>query len=300
MKNKILNSDFGIGTLIFIAAVILALPIRIYQYIGGVLEAQTGFYAKSGDWSIFALYGVIAVAAVAIILFGFTKSKKLVYDTSKAVRPGFGALSGLVAAALILDLFACLQVLPNYQQALAADKSSPEATTYYVILAQMALALLSAIYFVVLCVGSLSGKSSGSEFKLVSLTPVLWAMLRMVARFMRTISYIRVSELLFEMLMLMFMIIFFMNFAQCSSKVNDKDCGWKLAAYGLPAALLGLVCFVPRLILALTGKADVIYTGSMLEYSDFAVALFIIATVLTRVTVKAPEAEESTTETIEE
>ena len=64
--------------------------------------------------------------------------------------------------------------------------------------------------------------------------------------------------------------------------------------------MLALVCFVPRLILSLTGKADVIYSGSALEYSDFAVALFIIATVLTRVTVKAPEAAESTTETIEE
>lgn len=299
MKNKILNSGFGIGNLVFIAAVILALPLRLYQYIGGVLEAQTGFYVKN-DWSTYALYAVLAIAGIAIIASGFAKSKKLVYDTSKAVRPGFGALSGLVAAGLILDTFTCLQNLGKYQEALSAAESSPEATTYYVILAQMAFALLSAICFVVLCIGSLTGKISGSEFKLISLAPVLWAMFRMVARFMRTISYVRVSELMFEMLMLMFMILFFMNFAQCSSKVNDKDCGWKLAAYGLPAAMLALVCFVPRLILSLTGKADVIYSGSALEYSDFAVALFIIATVLTRVTVKAPEAAESTTETIEE
>ena len=35
MKNKILNSGFGIGNLVFIAAVILALPLRIYQYVAG-------------------------------------------------------------------------------------------------------------------------------------------------------------------------------------------------------------------------------------------------------------------------
>ena len=122
--------------------------------------------------------------------------------------------------------------------------------------------------------------------------PVIWSMLRMVARFMRTLSYVRVSELMFEMLMLAFMILFFMNFAQCSSKVNDENCGSKLAAYGLPAALMALVCFVPRFILTLTGQAHVIYTGSVLEYSDLAVALFIIATVLTRVTVKTPETAE--------
>ena len=292
MKNKILNSGFGIGNLVFIAALILALPLRIYQYIGGVLEAQTGFYAKN-DWSIYVLYGVLAVAGVAIIFLGFTKSKKLTYDTTKMARPGFGALSGLAAAGLILDTFTCLQSLGNYQ---SAAEGSPELTTYYVLLAQMAFALISAVYFVILCVGALSGKSSGAEFKLISLAPVLWAMFRMVVRFMKTISYVRVSELMFEMLMLMFMILFFMNFAQCSSKVNDKDCGWKIAAYGLPAALMALVCSVPRFILTFTGKEAVIYTGSALEYSDLAIALFIVATVLTRVIVKTPEVAETTTE----
>ena len=291
MKNKILNSGFGIGNIVFIAAIIIALPLRLYQYMGGVLEPQTGFFAES-NWSVYALYGVLAIAGVAIILLGLLNGKKLAYDTAKTVRPGFGALSGLVAAGLILDTFACLQQVGNLEELSSAAKSSPELTTRYVILAQIVFAFLSAIYFVILCVGSLSGKSSGAEFKIVSLMPVIWSMLRMVARFMRTISYVRVSELLFEMLMLAFMILFFMNFAQCSSKVNDENCGSKLAAYGLPAALMALVCFVPRFILTLTGQAHVIYTGSVLEYSDLAVALFIIATVLTRVTVKTPETAE--------
>lgn len=297
MKNKILNSGFGIGTLIFVAAVIIALPLRLYQYIGGILEPQTGFYAQS-NWSIYLLYGILAVAIVAVVIFGLLSSKKLAYDTVKTVRPGFGALSGLVAAGMILDTFACLQQVGNLEELSASAESSPELTTRYVILAQIIFAFLSAIYFVILCVGSLTGKSSGAEFKLVSLMPVLWSMLRMVARFMRTISYVRVSELMFEMLMLAFMILFFMNFAQCNSKVNDENCGWKLAAYGLPAALMALVCSVPRLILAITGKSDVVYTGSMLEYSDIAVALFIIATVLTRVTLKPNN--DTTTETTEE
>lgn len=302
MKNKILNSGFGIGSLVFIAAAIIALPLRIYQYMSGVLEPQTGFYAKN-DWSISVLYGVLALSGVAVIVLGLLKSKKLAYDTAKAVRPGFGAVSGLVAASLILDTFTCLKQIGSIDELLAATESSPEITARYVILGQMVLAFLSALYFVILCVGSLTGKISGSEFRIVSLMPVLWSMLRMVARFMRTISYVRVSELMFEMLMLMFMILFFMNFAQCHSKVNDKNCAWKLAAYGLPSALLALVCSVPRLILTVAGHADVIYSGSALEYSDLAVALFIIAAVLTRVILKAPEEEKeekTTTETSEE
>ena len=284
MKNKLLNSGFGIGNLIFVAAVILALPLRIYQYVSGILEPATGFFAEN-HWSTYALYAVLILAIAAVLILGIAKRKTLDYSYDAVKRPAFGALSGLVAAGLIIDLFSCLDTIAP----LAADAGSaisPEVTASYVVMGQMALSVLSAIFFVVLCITSLSGKGSGAEFRILSLAPVLWSMLRMVYRFTRTISYVRVSELLFEMVMLVFMIMFFMAFAQCNSKVNENDCKWKLAAYGLPAALMALVTSVPRLILNLIGGADLIYSQSTLEFSDFAVALFIIATVLTRVIVK--------------
>lgn len=290
MKDKILKSGFGIGNIIFIAALIIALPLRIYQYTAGIIEPRTGFFA-SDDPSVYALWAVIAVAAAAIILFGFMKRKTLDYNLEKVKRPGIGALSGLFAASLIIDAVSCLDAIGGIDLGLSASETTPERTSYYIILLQMIFALISALYFVILCVGMLTGKTTAEEFRIVSLAPVFWNIFRMVSRFMRTISYIRVSELLFEMIMLMFMIIFFMSFAQCNSRVNDKDCKWKLGAYGLPAALLALLCFVPRFILTLAGKAEMIYSQSVIEYADCAAALFIIGTVLTRVCVKQPEAE---------
>ncbi|MBQ4603366.1 MAG: hypothetical protein IJB16_02085, partial [Clostridia bacterium] len=71
---------------------------------------------------------------------------------------------------------------------------------------------------------------------------------------------------------------------------NGKE--WKIAAYGLPAALLALLCFVPRFIVMITGSADLLNEQSPAEYCDFGVALFIISTVLTRVTVRLPESKE--------
>ena len=301
MKDKILNSGFGIGNLIFVAAVILVLPLRIYQYVGKVLEPVTGFFTES-NWSVFALYAILILAIAAIAVLGVAKRKTLDYSYETVRRPAFGALSGLVAAGLIIDLFTCLNSISLPLGGMGSTPS-PEVTSSYVVIAQLALSLLSAIYFVILCISSLVGKTSGAEFRLLSLAPVLWSMLRMVSRFMRTISYVRVSELLFEMVMLVFMIMFFMAFAQCNSKVNESDCKWKLAAYGLPAALMALVTFVPRLILNFVGSADIIYSQSSLEFSDFAIALFIIATVFTRVTVKSESenilAEETTSETEE-
>lgn len=290
MKDKILNSGFGIGNIIFIAAVIIALPLRIYQYISGTLEPETGFFAVH-DLSVYALFAVLIISVAAIIVYGFIKRKTLSYSIEKTKRPGVGALSGLFAASLIIDAVSCLDAIGSIDIGLSASETTPERTSYYILLLQMIFALISALYFVILCVGLLTGKSTAEEFRIISLAPVFWNIFRMVSRFMRSISYIRVSELLLEMVMLMFMIIFFMAFAQCNSRVSDKSCKWKLGAYGLPAALLALLCFVPRFILTVAGKAELIYSQSVIEYADCAAALFIIGTVLTRVVYKEPEPE---------
>ncbi len=295
MKNKTLTGGFGIGNIIFIAALILALPLRIYQYLGGVIEPATGFFAKN-DFSIYALYGVIILAAVAVIVLGIINRKKLAYEIAAQKNPVLGIASVLIALGIILDVAFSMDI-PGALEAIKAAKSaeaapvSTEITARYVLIIQAVFSLPTALFFTVLGINSLMGKSLASELRILSLSPVIWAMLRMVARFMRTISYTRVSELLFEMFMLALMIMFFMNFAQCNAKVNDKDCAWKIASYGLPAALLALVCFVPRAILLVLGKGELLYAESALEFSDLTVAIFIISAVLTKITTKTSASE---------
>ena len=50
--------------------------------------------------------------------------------------------------------------------------------------------------------------------------------------------------------------MFFMAFAQVTAKVGGKGLEWKLFAYGLPAALFCLLCFVPRVVLMILGKSE--------------------------------------------
>lgn len=80
--------------------------------------------------------------------------------------------------------------------------------------------------------------------------------------------------------------MFFMAYAQVNSKVGGENCEYKVASYGLIAAMLAIICFVPRFVLTVCGKADMIYTYSALEYCDFTCALFALATVFTRITVR--------------
>lgn len=287
---SITKSGFGIGALIFAAAAIIALPVRTLQYFT-VLESDTGFFAQS-DWSIYLLGTVTGAAIISLLVLGFLKRKTLDYSLEVTKRPGQGILSFTAAAGMLMNATRIFVEFMN-----ETGYSEEESQTAILLLGAQALfALLSAIYFIALGTSYVGGKSNGSEYRLISLAPVIWSVFRLVFRFTRTISYIRVSDLMLEMLMLVFYIVFFMAFAQVNSRVEGEKKEWKIAAYGLISALLALICFVPRFIVMITGSADLLNEHSPAEYCDFGVALFIISAVLTRVTIKLPETANTSSE----
>lgn len=284
MKSLSVRSGFGLGAVIAVAAAIIALPIRTAQFFT-IIESDTGFYSEVNA-GVYIFYGVIAAAIVLSLVFGFAKRKKLDYSLEVTKRPGFGILSFTAAIGALSDAAKCIMEFMN------AEPDSETAQAAGILLAVEAVfALFTAIFFVAIGVSALGGKTNGSEYKLISLAPVLWSIVRIVYRFTRTISYIRVSELLLEMLMLVFLIVFFMAFAQANTGINSKGNIWKVAAYGVPAVLLALICFVPRFIVTVSGNAHLLVEQSPIEYCDIANAAFIICTVLTRVTDKISSEE---------
>lgn len=285
MKSLSVKSGFGLGAVIAVAAAIIALPIRTVQFFT-ILESDTGFYSEV-NFSVYLLYAVIAIAIFACLALGFAKRKKLDYSLEAIKRPGFGILSFTAAIGALSDSAKCIMEFMNVQP--DADASGAAGI---LLGAEAIFALFTAIFFVAIGASALSGKTSGSEYKVIALAPVLWSVFRVIYRFTRTISYVRVSELLFEMLMLVFLILFFMAFAQSNANVDSKGNIWKVAAYGMPAVLLALICFVPRFIVTVSGNAHLLVDRSPIEYCDIANAAFILCTVLTRVTDKISSEEE--------
>ncbi len=294
MKKDFIKNGFGIGAVIFAIAAIISLPLRTVQFFT-VLEDGTGFYSEL-NFGVYLLFGVLAVSILALLFIGISKRKKLDFSTGEIKSPGCGILALTCAAGVILDAVNCFGFNMNLGISTAYfDEPSP--VQMLILSVEGIFAILTALFFVILGISLVSGKSSQKSCRYIALAPVFWSIIRMVFRFTRTISYIRVSDLLFEMIMLIFMIAFFFAFAQTNSKINAKNMEWKVAAYGLCTALLALVCFVPRLIVILSGNAEHLYSYSSAEYCDFAIALFIIGTVFTRISDRQPEtisvAEES-------
>lgn len=298
MKGFSVKSGFGIGAVIFAVAALIALPLRTVQLFTVIENDGSGFYTAN-DWSVYALGIVLAASTIAFLVLALIKRKKLDYDREVKPRPVFGIFSLIAAAGTFFDGISCASKFSaNFNPIIEVtfDGVPVWNTEKLVFGGEAIFAILTAIFFLAVGLSTLTGKTNGSEHKLISLSPVLWCIVKLVFRFSRTISYLKVSDLAFELIMLVFMVMFFMAFAQVNSQIGDKNSKWKLAGYGLPAALFALICFVPRLIATFAGRTELIYQYSSLDICDLTTALFIISAVFTRITDKAEIPEETNTD----
>ncbi len=276
---------------LFSLSILLVLPLRVYQYLN-IIEPGTGFYEKT-DISVPALYALLAFFGGAMLLLSFLNRYKIAMSTTVRKSPVLGAVALGTAVAFFVDAVVMYQNFTTLYYGTAQNGGGDifiESATSGIMksgalpmLFEAVFAVLSAIFFIVLGVAYISGKSNGSEFKLLAITPLAWSICRILHRFMRTISFTNVSDLFFELLMIVFLMIFFMAFAQLISRVNNKGADWKLTGFGLPAALLCLLCFVPRAAILVMGKGDLLADLSPPEYCDLAIALFILTFILNKV-----------------
>lgn len=287
MQKKTFFKGINLPAAVFAAAAVIALPLRTVQYFTNT-EASTGFYAEK-NIGVWALYAVMAAVCLFCVAFGFIIRKSAALDFSSRKRPGCGIVSALFAALTVGDALRCFNRIFELRLDFILSPSYPDSfeparakIVESVITLEGAAAILAAIFFAASAFSFLSGKSSGENFRLLSLAPVLWSVARIVYRFSITISYLRVSQLTIEMFMLIFFILFFMTYAQVNSKVNASGLDWKLIAYGFPAAFFALLSFVPQFVILLAGKEELLYMYSVPYYCDFGAALFILSILLTR------------------
>ena len=83
-------------------------------------------------------------------------------------------------------------------------------------------------------------------------------------------------DLLLELFMLAAMLLFFLNFARICAHVDDRGAMWSLYGYGLPAALFGFACSVPRLVMVVIGRSSQLAAQSPFELCDLMASLLIL------------------------
>lgn len=280
--NKIKGSSSAVKMkyllFVFAASVLVALPTRVYQLLA-LVDASNGFY-KESDVTVPVLYAVVIVFGILFLALSFLSKEVPSPKLPAGKNPVLGISSFIITLGLGYDMLKTLRdIIPANQGnatvfvSLLRNNLSENGGVFALL--GFVFAFFSVIYFIVFGISHLNGKASYGEFKLLALSPLCWSMAHLVINLRNEISFVRVSELLFEIFMFVFIMLFFLTFARISSGVFTEDSMWGIYGYGLTAALLASVTTVPRFVIALVGLEPV--EGYEFNFAHFASLIFILS-----------------------
>ncbi|MDR1465352.1 MAG: hypothetical protein LBJ11_08660 [Oscillospiraceae bacterium] len=272
--------------LLFVSLLLLELlPLRMLHMIF-LVEPETGFWSRINA-SVYVFFALVGVVILLPVVFSMIGKRSASLDFGRRERAAEGMAAWFFAAALVFDALAAFfyfnLILTGYARdelVVATESNSP--MQYY--LKSGAVAALmeglfgaaGAVFFVTLGIQDLFRKARMPLNRLLMLMPLFWTVCRLLRRFTRTISYVRVSDLFLDLLMLAALMIFFLAFAQVLGGIGGFRKEARLLGAGIPAAVLALVCFVPRFVLLLIGKGGALSQDAPVEPCDLAAALFIL------------------------
>ncbi|MDR2646664.1 MAG: hypothetical protein LBB67_00845 [Oscillospiraceae bacterium] len=292
--------------LIIFTAVLTAalLPLRIFQTMT-LVEGKTGFWINAEDRSVYMLYALLALLIVTPLLLGLVRKKHTMPDFGFRPRVAEGLFAASVAVALVLNAVSAFRSAAGIFTDFGAGiyvagleyQTGASVLQYFTRSGAIAALLegvfgaVSALFFVSLAFCDWLPKEKKQLNRLLLLAPLAWTICRILRRFARMISYLRVSDLFLDLLMLSCLLLFFLTFAQVFAGISDKHKAGLLFGAGIPAAVLGMVCFVPRFIVQATGGGASLSQDAPVEWCDAALALFIAVFLTGRILISAQKSE---------
>lgn len=270
--------------LVLAVAVLVTVPVRVFQLVNCV-DPATGFWAAK-DFTVLLLYIICAViCAVAFFLSAFSGiMTRPAFKEGKDVLLGIGAI--IFAVSLIFDLALRVSKLITLVSTFTAQGANDilrflTSTGSLAMAFEVLFGIMATIYLILVSASALKGEDSYSSRRMLALTPVLWAMFRLICHFVAPVNFKNVSQLFLEIIMLCFTMVFFLSFARIASDVNGEKSMWLLWFTGVMAALMAYICALAPLLLVITGKGSMIPDAYPVRYCDFGLALFISAFLFT-------------------
>lgn len=252
---------------IVVGLLALAIPVRTYQLLF-ITESATGFY-KTTDWSVYVIYGLSAIAFVISYIFvNLAKNVPASKDDIRKKNPVLAVSAVVFAVGVAIDsIFSLVSILMGQ---VAVENMSA-------VWIEAAFGVFAAIYILIFGVSHFDGKSTYSQHKFLALAPLFWVTGRIILKIMTKIAYVNVADLMLEIFMLAFMMIFFLSFARISTGLSNEKSMRSLFASGYVCLFLCALTNVPRVVLMLTGNKALLPVDYPVSISDLACSIFVAA-----------------------
>lgn len=266
---------------LFLVAFLVGTALRCIQ-MAKFIDPETGFFTGGGVFNIL-FYAVLGVSALVFCAVSFLSADCKRVEIGGLCDSKAAKATRFMAFGFIIDsIGSFISGVYNFGSATTAYTDVMKSGTLPMML-QSIFALFSAIYFFILASDFSKGTEKAYKRKILATAPVCWAGARLIYRFLRQISFIEVSDLFLELVMIAFMVMFFMALAQVASGVYKDTVKWRLTGFGLSAGLIAAVLSVSRLVMSVVEmvmQADYTVSGHSFSFADLLFAVFAVSLVV--------------------
>lgn len=254
----------------------LLIPTRIFQLFFAV-NPTTGFY-ESNHFSIILMAVLLVGGAVALFVLAFLSRKEIVAEEA-LLSKGVGVTAGLLALSFLLS---------------AGYVFVNGSFSFWVNTLLSLVGFGSAAFFVLVCLNSFGVILGGTEqvFPFLSVCPILFSVIRLIASYMQYTTITNISEYLFDILTMVGMMLFYLANGRICSNTNPTRGYRRLFTVGVIAALLCGATILPRGIALLSGMEVFISELNLFSLTDLCTAAYIIALAATFIYTGAPASPE--------
>ena len=274
---------------VFLPMFLCACAIRFLE-VARLIDASTGFF-KTHSVSHALFYAFVIVCGVFMMVYSFFSKPAGSLRTIGFRSIPLCVMAALLVVAFALDGWESLQAVRELR-VVGADFRTRMSSGELPLMLRGVFALFSAPYFAALGHSYRTGSDAAAKWRIPALAPICWAAFRMVHHFVRKISFTKVSDLFFELLMLACMMLFFMAFASVTSGIYSDGTSWRLTGFGLPAALIAGMLSLTRMVFTLIDKTAYINENHPLNPVDCLFFCFVLLLCLTAALQPQPAAEE--------
>lgn len=251
--------------IIFAVFLLITVPFRIYQVLA-LIDPKTNFYEKGTEFTLGLLIGLLALYTVGILVVTACRKDAQRHMVHKNIPAGIFAL---VAGVLLLTESATelVRAVTNADQRVEAAILS-------------AAAVLAAITFAIMAVSSFVGRNMFEKVPLLALLTTLWGCARLVVTFLGYTNIASDSSSMFDMVGIMFALLFLFAQAKLFANVDSKKTSKRLFMLGLLAIVFICVFNIPELIQHVIGVLPFTLDTFLPRVIDLSLACYIFCILL--------------------
>ncbi len=260
---------------ICIGALIVALPVRVYQMLF-LVNSTTGFFTDQNVIAIFLAIIMVVVSSIIMFMCFYDKNApkqfKFIKNIPAAIAAALGG-SSMIAHSVYSLLIDNGQLGRSLSENAADTAVMLESGQAYLNVIMAFVGLVSGIIILLGAFGFVIGKDVFRFIPVVAIFPPLWFCVNLIMLFTNYTNVTHMTENIMDMFSMIFITLFLLSQGKMFAKVNMVQSGKRIYAFGLPAILYGFVSALPSFILQ---ACDMSHTSSLKMTLNLAIFLLAV------------------------